>query len=68
VAGLNDTLVDLISTVAIADMAPTVPAETVSRQIMASVDAEIAKLDALMATDIPRINSMAAERSIAHIS
>jgi photosystem II stability/assembly factor-like uncharacterized protein len=68
VAGLNDTLVDLISTVAIADMAPTVPAETVSRQIMARVDAEIAKLDALMATDIPRINSMTAERSIAHIS
>jgi photosystem II stability/assembly factor-like uncharacterized protein len=68
VAGLNDTLVDLISTVAIADMAPTVPAQAVSRQIMASVDGEIAKLDALLTTDIARINRMAAERSIAHVS
>ena len=67
-AGLNDTLVDLINTVAIADMAPTVPAIAVSRQIMASVDGEIAKLDALLATDIAAINRMAAEHSIAHVA
>jgi len=67
-AGLNDTLVDLINTVAIADMAPTVPAIAVSRQIMASVDGEIAKLDALLATDIAAINRMAAERSIARVA
>jgi photosystem II stability/assembly factor-like uncharacterized protein len=66
-AGLNDTLVDLINTVAIADMAPTAPAEGVSREIMARVDAEIARLDAVMATDIAEINRMAAEQSIGHV-
>ena len=44
-AGLNDTLVDMISTAAMADMAPTSPADAVSRETMARVDAEIAKLD-----------------------
>ena len=67
-AGLNDTLVDLINTVAIADMAPTAPADAVSRETMARVDAEIAKLDALLAGDIADINRTAAERSIAHVA
>ena len=67
-AGLNDTLVDLINTVAIADMPPTVPAIAVSRQIMASVDGEIAKLEALLATDIAAIDRMAAEHSIAYVA
>ena len=67
-AGLNDTLVDLINTVAIADTAPTTQADAVSREIMAHVDAEIAKLDTLLASDIADINRMAAERSIAHVT
>jgi photosystem II stability/assembly factor-like uncharacterized protein/uncharacterized coiled-coil protein SlyX len=67
-AGLDDTLVDMINTVAMADMAPTVPADAVSRETMGRVDAELAKLDALMASDIADINRMAAERSLAYIS
>jgi photosystem II stability/assembly factor-like uncharacterized protein len=66
-AGLNDTLVDMINTVALADMAPTAPADAVSRETMARVDVEIARLDALMAGDIADINVTAAQRSIAYV-
>jgi photosystem II stability/assembly factor-like uncharacterized protein len=67
-AGLNDTLVDMINTVAIADMAPTVQADAVSREIMAQIDAQLAKMDSVVAADIADINRMAATRSIAYIS
>src|SRR6266404_5850592 len=43
-AGLNDTLVGLISAVSISDTAPTKQAAAVSREIMARVDAEIGNL------------------------
>lgn len=52
-AGLNDTLVDLINTVAIADMAPTMQA-AVSREIMASVDIQLGSLYALLGARWPR--------------
>jgi photosystem II stability/assembly factor-like uncharacterized protein len=67
-AGLNDTLVDMINAVAMADMAPTVQADAVSRETMAQVDAEIGKLDALLADDIASINRLAAEHSIAYVT
>ena len=67
-AGLNDTLVDLINTVAIADMAPTAQAEAVSREIMAQIDAQLAKMDSVLTADIADINRMAAMRSIAYVS
>jgi hypothetical protein len=67
-AGLSDTLVDLINTAGIADMAPTASAEAVSREIMASVDAQRAGLDALLTSDIPDINKRAKDRSIAHVA
>ena len=66
-AGLNDTLIDMINTAAIADMAPTVSAVAVSQETMTRVDAQIANLDVLLNTDIVIINRMAAESSIAHI-
>ena len=66
-AGLSDTLVDMINTAAIADTAPTASTIAVSRETMARVDAEIAKLDALMVQDIAEVNRLAAERSVAHI-
>ena len=66
-AGLNDTLVDLTNMVAIADMAPTAQADAVSREIMAQVDAQIARLDAILSGDVTEINRTAAERSIAHV-
>jgi hypothetical protein len=56
-AGLNDTLVDLISVVAIADEAPTSPARQVSEEIMAKVDAAIARLDGLAAGEVASLNA-----------
>jgi hypothetical protein len=66
-AGLNDTLIDMINTAAIADMAPTESTVVVSQETIARVDAQIANLDVLLNTDIVNINRMAAESSIAHI-
>jgi hypothetical protein len=67
-AGLNDTLVDMISTASMADMAPTSPAEAVSRETMARVDAEIANLDALIGGELANINELAAKSSLAHVA
>ena len=67
VAGLNDTLVDLINTVGMADMAPTQQAEAVAREIMARVDAEIGKLDTVTTDDVAAINHLLAERAVAHV-
>ena len=53
-AGLNDTLLGLISTVSLSDSAPTNQAAAVSREIMARVDAEIGKLERLAATEVGR--------------
>ena len=66
-AGLNDTLVDMINTSSTADMAPTAQAEAVSRETMARVDKELAKLNALLAGDVSEINRAAAKHSIVHI-
>jgi photosystem II stability/assembly factor-like uncharacterized protein len=67
-AGLDDTLVDLINTVAMSDTSPTASADAVSRELMAKVAGEIAKLDAMMAGEIAAINLMAAERQVAHVA
>ena len=67
-AGLDDTLVDLINTVAVSDTSPTASADAVSREIMAKVAAEIAKLEALLRGDIAGINATAAERGVAHVA
>lgn len=66
-AGLNDTLVDLINTVAITDMAPTAQATAVSREIMDQVDAQIGKLDTIVSRDIAEINRFATDQSIAQV-
>jgi hypothetical protein len=63
-AGLNDTLIDLINTVAISDNAPTVPATAVSRELMTRVDQELARLDALVATELAEFNRLAAAQAI----
>jgi hypothetical protein len=55
-AGLNDTLVDLINVVAIADEAPTGPAQQVGDEIMAKVDAELAKLERAVAAQLPGLS------------
>ncbi len=66
-AGLDDTLMDLINNVAVSDTSPTASAEAVSREIMAKVAVEIAKLEALIRGDIAAINALAAERKLAHV-
>jgi photosystem II stability/assembly factor-like uncharacterized protein len=66
-AGLNDTLVDLINTAAIADMAPTAQVAAVSRQVMDQVDAQIARLEAILSGDVAEINRMAADGSISRV-
>jgi hypothetical protein len=63
-AGLNDTLVDLINTVSVADTAPTKQAAAVSKELMARVDAEIGKLERLVATEVAAVNRLAMERAV----
>ena len=67
-AGLDDTLMDLINNVAVSDTAPTASAEAVSREIMAKVAVESAKVEALVRGDIAAINAAAAERRLAHVA
>jgi hypothetical protein len=64
-AGLNDTLVDLINTVAISDTAPTRQAEAVSREIMARVDAELGKLERLCTTELAAVERLTYAPSVA---
>ena len=63
-AGLNDTLLALISTVSVSDTAPTKQAAAVSREIMARADAEIGKLEQLAATEVAAVNRLALEREV----
>jgi photosystem II stability/assembly factor-like uncharacterized protein len=63
-AGLNDTLMDLIATVSIADAAPTMQAAAISLEIMARVDTEIAKVERLSATEVAAVMRLALEREV----
>ncbi len=63
-AGLNDTLVDLINTISVADAAPTKQAAAVSNEIMARADAEIGKVERLIATEAAAVNRLALERTV----
>ncbi len=67
-AGLNDTLVDLINTVAISDREPTQQAEAVSRELMAAVAAELAKMEAIFAGDLAEANRLAKAAGVAHVT
>ncbi len=67
-AGLNDTLVDLINTCTLADAAPTVQAEAVSRELMANVDKQLAKLDGLVAGEIAAVNKEATEQGVPYVA
>ena len=67
-AGLNDTLVDLLNGVGISDTPPTTPHAEVSQQIMAQVDAEIAKVDAIAAGEIAEINGAIARAGLEYVS
>ena len=60
-AGLNDTLADLLAGVGISDTPPTASHEAVSREIIVRVDAEIAKIDAIVAGEVAEINRAVAD-------
>jgi photosystem II stability/assembly factor-like uncharacterized protein len=64
-AGLNDTLTDLINTVAVADAAPTAQAAAVSKEIMARADAEIGKVERLVEMEVAAVTRLALERTAA---
>jgi len=63
-AGLNDTLLALISQVSMSDTAPTEPAAAVAKEIMARVDAEIGKLERLAATEVAAVSRLALGREV----
>jgi photosystem II stability/assembly factor-like uncharacterized protein len=64
-AGLNDTLLALISQVSMSDTAPTQSAAAVAKDIMARVDAEIGKLERLAAAEVAAVNRLALGREVA---
>jgi len=64
-AGLNDALVNLISTVSLSDTAPTTQAVAVAQEVMARVGAEIGKVERLVTTEIAAVNRLALEQEVA---
>ena len=63
-AGLNDTLIDLISVVSVSDTRPTAQSEAVSAEIMARAEEEIAKVEQVVAGEIAELNRLAVERGV----
>jgi len=61
---LNNKLAALASTVASADAAPTAQSYEVYRDLSARIDAELQKLDRLMAEDVPAFNRLVREGEI----
>ena len=67
-AGLNDTLFDMIAMTTTADAAPTEQTRAVSREVMARVDSEVAKFEALVEGDIAELDKALARARIRHIA
>jgi hypothetical protein len=67
-AGLNDTLFDMIAMTTTADAAPTEQTKAVSREVMAKVDSEVAKFEALVEGDIAQLDKALAKARIRHIA
>ena len=63
-ARLSDTLLALISTVSLADNAPTKQAAAVSAEIMAQVDAEIGEFERLATTEVAALDRLALGREV----
>ena len=67
-AGLNDTLFDMIAMTTTADAAPTEQTRAVSREVMAKVDSEVAKFEALVEDDIAQLDKALAKARVRHIT
>ena len=63
-AGLNDTLVDCLNTVSLADAAPTKQAAAVSKAIMARVDVEIDKAERLIENEVAAVSRLALAQAV----
>jgi photosystem II stability/assembly factor-like uncharacterized protein len=55
---LNDKLASVSSTAATGDFAPTAQSKAVKKELIAAIDAELKKLDAIWKTDLPAFNGM----------
>ena len=67
-AGLNDTLVDLINTCTLADMAPTAQAEAVSREVMAKSTGSLRSWTRWWRATSPRLNKAASEQGVPYVA
>jgi hypothetical protein len=67
-AGLNDTLMDMVAMATTADRPPTSQTQAVSREIMAKVDSEVAKFEALVAGDIAKLNAALTKARVKHLA
>jgi photosystem II stability/assembly factor-like uncharacterized protein len=67
-AGLNDTLFDMVAMATTADRPPTSQTTEVSREVMAKVDSEIAKFEALVKGDIAQFNAALAKARVRHVT
>jgi hypothetical protein len=66
-AGLNDTLIDMVAMATTADRPPTTQTKEVSREVMAKVDSEVAKFEALVKSDIAQLNAALAKARVKHV-
>ena len=67
-AGLNDTLMDMVAMATTADRPPTSQTQAVSREVMAKVDSEVAKFEALVAGDIAKLNAALTKARVKHLA
>ena len=67
-AGLNDTLFDMVAMATTADRPPTSQTTAVSREVMAKVDSEIARFEALVEGDIAQFNAALAKARVRHVT
>ncbi len=66
-AGLNDTLFDMIAMATTADRPPTSQTTAVSREVMAKVDEQVAKFEAIAKSDIATLNKALAKARVQHL-
>ncbi len=67
-AGLNDTLFDMVQMTTVGDAAPTSQTREVSREVIAKVDSEVAKFEALAKGDITKLNALLAKAHMGHVT
>ena len=67
-AGLNDTLFDMIAMATTADRPPTSQTAAVSREVMAKVDSEVAKFEAIVERDVAQLNAALAKARVRHVA